>query len=112
MNNCFVIRNQDGHYWGKKALGWVDGLCPDQVAHWNHLDEAVNTLFELGSKDIDLRGAVKLTAIKKNQPQGLEISELPAPRTNSSPANTNLENDNPTPNSWKRLEDASLEQKS
>ena len=59
MSGAFVIRNQSGHYWGKPGH-WVTGSHSGQVALWDFNDEAVNTLFELSSKDIALRGEVCL----------------------------------------------------
>ena len=56
-SNVFVVRNQLGHYWGKKKH-WVDGTDPRRVLHSSHEDEAINTLFELSSRDIELRGEV------------------------------------------------------
>ena len=52
MSGAFVIRNQLGHYWGKSG-GWVKGGRAGQVACWTHRDQAVNTLFELGSNHSD-----------------------------------------------------------
>jgi len=63
MSGAFVIRNQLGHYWGKSG-GWVKGGRAGQVACWTHRDQAVNTLFELGSKETDL----------------LELSRHPVPK--------------------------------
>ena len=78
MTDVFVIRNQLGHYWGKKKL-WVDGRDARTVMRAKHRDEAVNTLFELSSKDIDLRG--KITPAELN-PRGeplIEASDIPLP---------------------------------
>ena len=79
MNGAFVIRNQLGHYWGESG-SWVTGGREGQVACWTHKDEAVNTLFELGSQDADLRGAVMLTETEDELPKNLEISEHPVPK--------------------------------
>lgn len=57
MNEAFVIRNQLGHYWGKKKC-WVDGSRAKKVMLCKHEDEGLNLLVELSSKDIDLRGEV------------------------------------------------------
>ena len=57
MSDVFVVRNQHGHYWGK-ARHWVDGADPRTVMRARHEDEAINTLFELSSKDFELRGEV------------------------------------------------------
>jgi hypothetical protein len=89
MSGAFVIRNQLGHYWGKSG-SWVTGGRAGQVACWTHKDEAVNTLFELGSQDTDLRGEVTLTETEDELPKNLEISELPVPKPDKV---DNLEND-------------------
>ena len=89
MSGAFVIRNQLGHYWGKSG-SWIKVERAGQVACWTHRDEAVNTLFELGSQDTDLRGAVMLTEIEDLLPKNLEISEHPVPKPDKS---DNLEND-------------------
>ena len=54
MTDVFVVRNQHGHYWGKAKV-WVDGSSPKTVLRTRHQDEALNTLFELSSRDIELR---------------------------------------------------------
>jgi hypothetical protein len=68
MADVFVVRNQLGHYWGKKKR-WVDGTNPHSVLHTAHRDEAINILFELSSKDIELRGeVVDTTLTEKGDP--------------------------------------------
>ena len=79
MSGTFVIRNQLGHYWGKSG-GWVKGGRAGQVACWTHRDEAVNTLFELGSKETDLRGEILLAETEDKQPKNLELSHHPVPK--------------------------------
>lgn len=79
MSGAFVIRNQLGHYWGKSG-GWVKGGRAGQVACWTHRDEAVNTLFELGSKETDLRGEILLAETEDKQPKNLELSRHPIPK--------------------------------
>ncbi|MGB0156355.1 MAG: hypothetical protein ACPF86_03685 [Luminiphilus sp.] len=80
MSGTFVIRNQLGHYWGRSGE-WVSGSRAAQVACWVHRDEAVNTLFELGSKDTALRGEIFEAEAENAQPKNLEISEHPLPKT-------------------------------
>ena len=89
MSGAFVIRNQLGHYWGKSG-SWIKGERAGQVACWTHRDEAVNTLFELGSQDTDLRGEVMLTETEDQLPKNLKISELPVSRLDKG---DKLEND-------------------
>ena len=62
MSDVYVIRNQLGHYWGK-AKAWVDGTEARAVMRLRHEDEAINTLFELSSKDVELRGEVSPVAL-------------------------------------------------
>ena len=97
MNGAFVIRNQSGHYWGKPGH-WVTGSHSGQVALWGFNDEAVNTLFELSSKDTTLRGEVVSVQLENGKPKDLEISEHPLPKSDASENNTPLENadDDPT----------------
>lgn len=78
MADVFVVRNQLGHYWGKKKH-WVDGSNPHAVLHTTHQDEAVNTLFELSSKDIELRGEVVATTLSGKGDPEVEPSEHPLP---------------------------------
>ncbi|NQX88179.1 MAG: hypothetical protein HRT77_05915 [Halioglobus sp.] len=69
MADIFVVRNQLGHYWGKKKC-WVDGWNPESILHWTYQDEALNMLFELSSRDVQLRGEVVATALsEKGVPQ-------------------------------------------
>ncbi len=78
MTEVYVIRNQDGHYWGK-SKAWVDGSEPRTVLRVKHEDEAVNTLFELSSKDYELRGeAVAVELSDRGEPL-LEVSDIPLP---------------------------------
>ena len=93
MSGAFVIRNQLGHYWGKSG-SWIKGERAGQVACWAYRDEAVNTLFELGSQDTDLRGEVMLTETEDQIPKNLKISELPVPKSDKG---DNLENDEDDP---------------
>ena len=93
MSGAFVIRNQLGHYWGKSG-SWIKGERAGQVACWAYRDEAVNTLFELGSQDTDLRGEVMLTETEDQLPKNLKISELPVPKPDKG---GNFENDEDDP---------------
>lgn len=78
MTEVFVIRNQLGHYWGKSKT-WVDGSQPRLVTRTLHRDEAVNTLFELGSKDFELRGEVTATELGERGEPVIEASQIPLP---------------------------------
>lgn len=77
-SNVFVVRNQLGHYWGKKKH-WVDGTAPRKVLHSSHEDEAINTLFELSSKDIELRGEVLAVAMSDRGGPAVQPSDILLP---------------------------------
>jgi hypothetical protein len=76
MTEVFVIRNQLGHYWGKKKT-WVDGSDARVVMRAKHEDEAINTLFELSSKDIELRGEVLAAELTERREPIIEASQIP-----------------------------------
>lgn len=77
-SDIFVVRNQLGHYWGKKKH-WVDGTDPRRVLHSPHEDEAINTLFELSSKDIELRGQVVSVAMNGRGEPDVKPSDILLP---------------------------------
>jgi hypothetical protein len=79
MSEVFVVRNQHGHYWGK-AKTWVDGHIPRAVMRTPHRDEAINTLFELSSRDIDLRGEIMAVPLADRGDPIVEPSAIPLPR--------------------------------
>ena len=76
MTDVFVVRNQLGHYWGKAKI-WVDGSTPRVVYRTRHQDEAINTLFELSSRDIELRGEVVPAALSERGEPVIEPSQIP-----------------------------------
>jgi hypothetical protein len=76
MTEVFVIRNQLGHYWGKKKT-WVDGSDARVIMRAKHEDEAFNTLFELSSKDIELRGEVLAAELTERREPIIEPSQIP-----------------------------------
>lgn len=76
MTDVFVIRNQLGHYWGK-SKAWVDGSEARAVMRAKHDDEAVNTLFELSSKDFELRGEVLRVELSERGEPVIERSQIP-----------------------------------
>lgn len=78
MTDVYVIRNQQGHYWAKAKL-WVDGSDARPVLRAKHEDEAINILFELSSKDIDLRGEVIAAELSERGDPIIEPSAIPIP---------------------------------
>jgi hypothetical protein len=95
MTEVFVVRNQLGHYWGK-AKTWVDGSNPRAVMRTRHQDEAINTLFELSSRDIELRGEVLAVELTERGEPIVEPSQIPLPDTHEEEAE-NLEADAEAP---------------
>ena len=78
MAEAFVIRNQLGHYWAKNK-SWVDGSDPRVVMRATHEDEAINTLFELSSKDVALRGETLAVELSDKGVPVIEASQIPLP---------------------------------
>ena len=96
MSQVFVIRNQLGHYWGKAKL-WVDGRDRKALLRVSHRDEAVNTLFELSAKDVELRGDIVAVDVDdkglplvepSDTPLPLELEEAESPAPPPPPADT------------------------
>ena len=85
MTDVYVIRNQSGHYWGK-SKAWVDGSEPRTVVRLKHEDEAINTLFELSSKDFELRGEVIAACLSQRGQPVIEASQVPLPLEESQAA--------------------------
>ena len=75
MGTIFVIQNQYGHYLNKQSE-WVDGRDKRILYRTVHRDEAVNTVFELSSKDVALRAA----------PLECEVDENNHPKVEAGPA--------------------------
>ncbi len=78
MTDVYVIRNQLGHYWGK-SKAWVTGAEPKAVLRVRHEDEALNTLFELSTKDVELRGEIISAPLSERGEPVIEPSEVPLP---------------------------------
>ena len=54
MTKLFIIRNQNGQYLSKQQE-WLDGGDRNALYRTVHRDEAINTVFEVSSRDIYLR---------------------------------------------------------
>lgn len=78
MDRSFILKNQDGHYWGR-SKEWVDGSDRSRVAQYRHRDEASNTVFELSSKDFGLRAEILEMTLKEGKLPKLSISQIPLP---------------------------------
>ena len=79
MERNFILRNQDGHYWGR-SKEWINGSDRARVAQYKHRDEASNTVFELSSKDFGLRAEILAVQLKAGKLPKLEVSRVPLPR--------------------------------
>lgn len=85
MTDVYVIRNQHGHFWGKSKT-WVSGADAKTVMRVPHEDQAVNSLFELSSKDIELRGEVVTAALSERREPMVTASSIPLPELDPTPA--------------------------
>lgn len=87
MTDVYVVRNQLGQFWGK-SKAWADGREPKAIMRSAHEDEAFNTLFELSSKDFELRGEVVKVELSEKREPVVEPSEHliePAPAPGKGP---------------------------
>lgn len=57
MSKLFIIRNQHSQYLSKQQE-WLDGSDRNALYRTVHRDEAINTVFEVSSRDIHLRAEV------------------------------------------------------
>lgn len=73
MSKAYALQNQLGQYATRKGE-WVSGRDASVVAHFLHFDQALNQLFELGIKDIYLRGRISEQVL--NEAGKLVISEI------------------------------------
>ena len=78
MTQVYLIRNQHGHYWGR-GKRWVDGRDTSKVLPFSHHDEVANTVFELSSKDIDLRCETLESTLTEGKLPALTVSTVPLP---------------------------------
>lgn len=68
MTSVFIVKNQLGHYLSKQQE-WVDGADSQVLYRTLHKDEAINTVFEVSSRDIYLRAeAVACELDQRGQP--------------------------------------------
>lgn len=84
MSEIYVIRNQLGHYFAK-SKDWTDGRDSHAVAQFKYRDEALNTMVELSSKDIDLRAEIVASELTEKGRLNLQVSEHPLPEDTQSP---------------------------
>ena len=87
MSHIFVVKNQLGLYLNKQQE-WVDGSDSQCLFRTAHKDEAINTVFEVSSRDIYLRAEAFACAIddKGNPIVTAAAAPEPAPVTESEDA--------------------------
>ena len=90
MPDVFVITNQLGHFWGKSKQ-WVDGKDPRTILRARHQDEAVNTLVDLSTKDMTLRGQVIEVPLSQRGEPVVTVSDIPVPQIEESPSTDDLQ---------------------
>ncbi|PIE41524.1 MAG: hypothetical protein CSA49_02900 [Gammaproteobacteria bacterium] len=83
MATAYVVRNQFGQYLTKKGE-WCSGKDPAPVFCKQHFDEALNQLFEINTKEIELRGKVvevdmvdKKPVLNEYGPESIELDAAP-----------------------------------
>ncbi len=78
MTSVFVVKNQLGLFLSKQQE-WVDGSDSHTLYRSTHKDEAINTVFEVSSRDIYLRAeAVACECNEKGNPL-VEVTAVPSP---------------------------------
>ena len=80
MSSLFIITNEDGHFYSKQK-DWTDGQQRSAIFRVKHYDEALNTLLELNSKDIELRATVLEAETDNRGEPIITISDVPLPIT-------------------------------
>lgn len=74
----FVIRNQQGLYLSKQQE-WLDGTDSHVLYRTRHRDEAINTVFEVSSRDIYLRAETVICELDAKGNPALATAETLTP---------------------------------
>ncbi len=83
MTKVFVVSNQLGLF-SNKHKEWIDGRETKLLFRSTHKDEAINLVFELSSKDINLRAeAIPVEVDGNNQPI-VEVTAAPVENMDNS----------------------------
>lgn len=78
MASVFVVKNQLGLFLNKQQE-WIDGSDSHTLYRTAHKDEAINTVFEVSSRDIYLRAeAIACDCDDKGNPR-VEVTVMPPP---------------------------------
>jgi hypothetical protein len=77
-NTVFVVKNQQGLYLSKQQE-WVDGTDNHPLYRTRHRDEAINTVFEVSSRDIYLRAETVICELDTKGNPALATAEAVTP---------------------------------
>jgi hypothetical protein len=79
MTDHYIVKNQNNHY-ANKHKEWVDGSEPKVLFRSKNKDEAINLVFELSSKDINLRAEAVLCELNEKKIPIVEVlNPIPEP---------------------------------
>ena len=73
MNEMYVVKNQHGLF-ASKHKEWLDGREPKLLFKCQHKDEAINMVFELSSKDVNVRAEAIIVEIDANKHPVVEVT--------------------------------------
>lgn len=82
MSTIFILQNQEGYFLSKNK-DWVDGRDANTLYRSQHKDEAINMLFEVNSRDFNLRISVKQYDTNAKNVPIIPVDELPLPATSA-----------------------------
>ena len=77
MSTVFLLQNQRKQLLGKSG-DWLDGRTPATLYRSAHKDEALNQLFEAGSKDHSLRITMMVCELNSKKQPIIDADNLPA----------------------------------
>jgi hypothetical protein len=77
-NTVFVVKNQQGLYLSKQQE-WIDGTDNHPLYRTRHRDEAINTVFEVSSRDIYLRAETVICELDAKGNPALATAEVVTP---------------------------------
>lgn len=81
MRKAFIITNQHGHYLGKQRE-WLSGSDRRLLYRSEHRDDVVNTVFEMSSKDFDLRASIAECELDEQGQPRVTVIDIPASELN------------------------------
>ena len=76
MSDMYVVKNQHGLF-ASKHKEWLDGREPKLLFRCQHKDEAINMVFELSSKDINIRAEAIIVETDANKHPVVEVTAPP-----------------------------------